>query len=45
MKKTVAAVLSLLLAGLALFGGGITAGAKAEDSPAEAIPVKVLILL
>lgn len=43
-KKFVSLIMTLVLAGLAVFILGSTAGAKAENVSAEAIPVKVLIL-
>ena len=42
--KFIPLILTLVLIGLAVFSMGSTAGAKAEDVSAEAIPVKVLIL-
>ena len=44
MSKFISLTLALLLFGLAVFGPGITAGTKAEDTSAEKIPVRVLIL-
>ena len=44
MKKNILLSLVIILIGMAVFCPGIKAGAKAEDDPAEAIPVKVLIL-
>ena len=44
MKKIMMLTLALLITGMALFGTGITADAKAESTSTEAIPVRVLIL-
>ena len=44
MKKNILLSLVIILIGMAVFCPGIKAGAKAEDDPAAAIPVKVLIL-
>lgn len=43
-KKLFTLLLALVLIGPAVFSAGSAAGAKAEDIPAETIPIRVLIL-